>query len=246
MLESPAFRVLSRGAHQFLARLEIELAHHGGNENGRLPVTYQDLVRYGMSRNQIAAAMREAEALGFAECMRRGRGGNADSRSPSLWRITYLHDRNSRANPPTHEWKKIKTLEEARRIAREARADKDERAVMFGRRRASRRRKTENRSTKVRSVSVSVSNTGTPNPPILVSNTTDPGRKLRPLSISRVGGRAARAGRLASDTAIAPRISRPGRFAVVSLLAPWLRWRGRPLISLSASLTTCLATPELC
>jgi hypothetical protein len=52
MLESPAFRVLSRGAHQFLTRLEIELAHHGGNDNGRLPLTYQDLIDYGMSRNQ--------------------------------------------------------------------------------------------------------------------------------------------------------------------------------------------------
>jgi hypothetical protein len=27
--------------------LEIELAHHGGNDNGRLPVTYEDFIEYG-------------------------------------------------------------------------------------------------------------------------------------------------------------------------------------------------------
>jgi hypothetical protein len=132
MLESPAFAVLSRGAHQFLARLEIELAHHGGNANGQLPVTYRDLVKFGVSRNQIAAAMREAVALGFAECTRHGRGGNADSRNASLWRITYQHGRDGVTNPPTHEWRKIKTLAQALTIACEARANKDPKAVRFG------------------------------------------------------------------------------------------------------------------
>jgi hypothetical protein len=40
MIESPAFRVLSLSAHRILARLEIELAHHGGKDNGALPCTY--------------------------------------------------------------------------------------------------------------------------------------------------------------------------------------------------------------
>jgi hypothetical protein len=57
-------------------------------------------MRYGMSRNQISPAMREASALGFAECTKRGRGGNADSRAPSLWRITYL---NCNGDLPTHD-----------------------------------------------------------------------------------------------------------------------------------------------
>jgi hypothetical protein len=37
MMESPAFRVLSHSARRILDRLEIEIAHHGGNDNGRLP-----------------------------------------------------------------------------------------------------------------------------------------------------------------------------------------------------------------
>jgi hypothetical protein len=40
MMESPAYRALSIHAHRILSRLEIEHAYHGGNENGRLPVTY--------------------------------------------------------------------------------------------------------------------------------------------------------------------------------------------------------------
>jgi hypothetical protein len=47
MLESPAYRVLSRSAHMVLARIEIELGHHGGNDNGRLPVTTENFVEYG-------------------------------------------------------------------------------------------------------------------------------------------------------------------------------------------------------
>jgi hypothetical protein len=34
MLESPAYRVLSLSAHRVITRIEIELAHHGGNDNG--------------------------------------------------------------------------------------------------------------------------------------------------------------------------------------------------------------------
>lgn len=197
MLESPAFRVLSRGAQQFLCRLEIELAHHGGNNNGQLPLTYQDLIDYGMSRNQIAAAMREAVALGFAECTRQGRGGNADSRSASLWRITYQHDRGSRANPPTHEWRRFKTIEQAKSIASAARANKDPRAVMFGQ-----RRKNGNRYKKQRPAPVSETKTETQKVPVSETNTTRPVQKLILPSIvaCRAGGRVAlAAGRSAFD-----------------------------------------------
>lgn len=41
MLESPAYRVLTLSARRVLDRLEIELLRHGGNENGRLAVTYR-------------------------------------------------------------------------------------------------------------------------------------------------------------------------------------------------------------
>src|SRR5215471_12355330 len=77
MLESPAYRALSLSAHRVMSRIEIELAHHGGNDNGRLPVTKQDFIDYGIHHNAVAPAIREAEALGFVRVTERGRGGNA-------------------------------------------------------------------------------------------------------------------------------------------------------------------------
>src|ERR1700730_13730069 len=85
MLESPAYRALSRSAHMVISRIEVELAHHGGNENGRLPVTTEDFIAYGMDRGSVAPAIREAEALGFIRVTERGRGGNAEYRKPNFF-----------------------------------------------------------------------------------------------------------------------------------------------------------------
>jgi hypothetical protein len=83
MMASPAFRVLSHSAHRILDRLEIELAHHGGNDDGRLPVTFDHFAEYGIDRHSIAPAMREVEALKFIEATERGRAGNAEYRRPN-------------------------------------------------------------------------------------------------------------------------------------------------------------------
>jgi hypothetical protein len=134
MLESPAYRALSSSAHMVISRIEIELGHHGGNDNGRLPVTVDQFVEYGMHRTSVAPAIREAEALGFIHVTERGRGGNAEHRSPNRFFLTFAHGRDSRAHPPSHDWRRIKGLEEAHQIARNARANKDQRAVEHGKR----------------------------------------------------------------------------------------------------------------
>jgi len=128
MLESPAFRVLSQAGHRVLARLEIEHAHHGGADNGRLPVTFGDFERYGMDPHCVAPAQREVQALGFAEITERGRPSESDfGRHPHHWRLTYLHGANG--EKPTDEWQRHKTLKESRRVAKAARDAKDEKAV---------------------------------------------------------------------------------------------------------------------
>ena len=48
MLESAAYRALSLSAHRVLSRIEVELGHHGGTDNGKLPVTYNDFQKYGV------------------------------------------------------------------------------------------------------------------------------------------------------------------------------------------------------
>src|SRR5262252_2708394 len=140
MLESPAWRVLSLSARKVINRIEIELAHHGGNDNGRLPVTKRDFMDYSVSDRLVAPAIREAKALGFIRVTERGRGGNSEYRQPNRFFLTFAHWRTSRAEPPTHDWRKIKTDEEAEQIARAARENKNPYAVARGKRSAQKRR----------------------------------------------------------------------------------------------------------
>ena len=120
MMESPAFRVLSHSAHRILDRLEIELAHHGGNDNGRLPATFDHFAEYGIDRHSIAPAMREVEALKCIEVTERGRAGNAEYRRPNLFRLTYRSVGRALA---TDEWRSIKTEAEAKMLSKVARAN---------------------------------------------------------------------------------------------------------------------------
>jgi len=103
MIKSPAWSVLSLSARRVLDRIEIEHADHGGNDNGRLPVTYDDFERYGIHRHAIAAAIRETVALGFTEITERGRAGNAEFRSPHKFRLTYFPVRRA-------QWRKTPNL----------------------------------------------------------------------------------------------------------------------------------------
>ena len=91
MLRSPAFRVLSLTAHRILFRLGIELADHGGRDNGDLPVTFTDFEQFGVGdRHMIGPAIREIIALGFVELTKPGRSGNGAHRMPNRFRLTYL------------------------------------------------------------------------------------------------------------------------------------------------------------
>jgi hypothetical protein len=118
MLESPAWCALSLSAHRIIDRCCIELAHHGGNDNGKLPVTYDNFEAYNVHRHCIGPAIREAVALGFLQVTIQGVAGNANHRSPNLFRVTFANALNT---PATHEWRRIKTKEEAEAIANAAR-----------------------------------------------------------------------------------------------------------------------------
>jgi len=135
MLESPAWKVLSLSGRRVIDRIEIELAHHGGYDNGSLPVTFEDFIAYGIHHDAIAPAIRETEGLGFIRVTEHGRGGNAEYRQPNKFFLTFAYSRTKGAEP-THDWRKIKTLEEAMVIARAARQNKSARAVEFAERRA--------------------------------------------------------------------------------------------------------------
>lgn len=187
MLGSPAYRALSRSGHMVISRIEIELAAHGGNDNGRLPVTTEDFVQYGMHRTSVAPAIREAEALGFIGVTERGRGGNAEHRSPNCFYLTYAHTRDSRKRPPTDEWHRIKTLEEADQIARAARANKSKWAVERGKRSWRKRLQKTKSGTGNTQFSVLKGSVETSQSPVLDSGITGSGEDTKLLSISRGG-----------------------------------------------------------
>jgi hypothetical protein len=140
LLTSPAFRVLSRAAHLALFRIEVELRQHGGHANGKLIVTTQQFVEYGIHRRMIPAALRELAALGIICITVRGRGGNAEHRQPNRFLLNYACGALDAHDQVTNAWKRIQTLLEAEKIAAAARAAKDQDKVAYGRRIARRQK----------------------------------------------------------------------------------------------------------
>jgi hypothetical protein len=134
MYESPAYRVLSQSGHRILSRLEIEMAHHGGTDNGKLPTTYDQFELYGVHRHAIGPAIREVVALGFVEITQEGRSGNGEWRRPNLFRLTY---RETDLTNPTDDWRKIQTIEQAEAIATAARRASEKRNTSGGKRQVS-------------------------------------------------------------------------------------------------------------
>jgi hypothetical protein len=114
LIEAPAWRVLSLSARRLLDRIEIEHMRHGGRDNGKLAVTFDDFVEYGMDRDTIAPAMRECIALGVLVITRRGRAGNAEFHAPNLFLLPYL-----KTDTSAQRWREITTIEEAKALVRE-------------------------------------------------------------------------------------------------------------------------------
>jgi hypothetical protein len=166
MLESPAFRVLSLSARRVLDRLEIELAHHGGQDNGRLPCTFMDFQRFGIDRHAIAPAIRECIALGFL-IYEPGAAGNADFRRPNHFHLTYRHTDHA---DPLHAWRRVTSEDEALSLALAARRSEKQKAGVGK-----------------RTVSVGVSHTEMPELPVGVSHTTGPVGVSHTTSRSRGG-----------------------------------------------------------
>lgn len=182
MVESPALRVRSPALVLVMHRLEAEHMAHGAAENGKLIVTRRQFQEWGVHRDSIAPAIREGEALGFF-VVNRGHAGVGGNGQAHRFRLTYVNEKHGIA--PTHEWSRITTIEEAERIAKEARAEKDQRAQKLGERSA--------RSTLQKKFSVPVSGKTYPgyrdresNNEVTVTGTTRPRSRLPgPLSISR-------------------------------------------------------------
>jgi hypothetical protein len=125
MMESPAYRVLSLSAHRALSRIEVEWAHHGGQDNGRLPVTFDDFAKYGVHRAAIGPALAELEALGFVVITEKGKMARAaDYRRPNKFLLTSRPA--NKGVDPLHKWRRFKTMQEAEAVAEVARKSSGE------------------------------------------------------------------------------------------------------------------------
>jgi hypothetical protein len=127
MLRSPAWRYLPNNARRVLERLELEHLEHGGAENGKLICTYDDFAAAGLRRASIALAIRQCVALGFVAITRRGKRAIAEYRVPAMYRLTHVLNRyaDGGRREPTHEWRSIKTDDDALLALRRAAGERN-------------------------------------------------------------------------------------------------------------------------
>jgi len=102
LMESPAWGALTLAAIRVLERLEIELMKHAGKNNGRLIVTYDQFVEYGVRRMSIASAIKLLVDVGLLEVPRKGWRSAGRDRRPAMYRITYYA---ANGEPASDEWK---------------------------------------------------------------------------------------------------------------------------------------------
>ena len=132
MLESPAYRALSRAGHQLLARLMVEHCDHAGKENGRLAVSWDAFQAAGLHRSTMAQTLDEVTRLGFVRVVDEGhRGYGTAIGRRATYRLTFAGVVGDDSGPPTNDWKAI--------------SQADARSIMEAVRQAERKRKARRR-----------------------------------------------------------------------------------------------------
>jgi len=103
---------LSQNALKIFFRLLDEHVAHGRFENGKLRVSQRQLSEQRDIRYQsVPKAVRELEAVGLVAVVRSGKMLGKDA--PNLYRLTMYGD-SSLIAPPTNEWKRYRTMKEAK------------------------------------------------------------------------------------------------------------------------------------
>jgi hypothetical protein len=129
MLESPAWRALPSAAKAVIERIAIEHMSHGGTENGRLPVTYDDFEKYRIRRMSIRFGIMAAHALGWITVTEEGHAGAGDTRRAARYALQWL-DRHDGA-PRSNGWKRFETMADANgmieKVRKELKAEAGER-----------------------------------------------------------------------------------------------------------------------
>jgi hypothetical protein len=106
MYESPAFQELTKhkGARTVVDRIAYEHLSQGGKGNGRLKVTFDNFVAWGMSRAKVGDNVAIAQALGFIKLVKRGLASFEDLRFPSEYAVTW---QTIGSELPTNDWRYV-------------------------------------------------------------------------------------------------------------------------------------------
>jgi hypothetical protein len=153
MVESPAFQVLSLAALRVMHRIELEHMNHGGAENGRLQVTFDQFVERGVDRKAIAPAIRELAVLGFLEVTEPGHAAADGNGRANRFRLTYVNCKTR--EQPTDEWRRVDTIEVAKATVAAVKRETTPRARDLGKRSWRARMKNQNSVPKTERSSVS-------------------------------------------------------------------------------------------
>jgi hypothetical protein len=109
MLGSITYQALGVSARRVLDFLLHEHMSHGGQENGRLAAPYRQLVRWGVTRADIAQGLEELIVAGFVRKTQHGM--RTEGGPPSRFALTWLPTdgwdpvkRPGQGAPATHDW----------------------------------------------------------------------------------------------------------------------------------------------
>ena len=90
LLESDAWRSMSRASRVVVDRIMLEHMAHAGTENGNLVVTYADFVKFGVRRESLPAAIADATDRGLITITEKGRASTGVDRWPSRYALGWL------------------------------------------------------------------------------------------------------------------------------------------------------------
>jgi hypothetical protein len=120
MLRSGAMRSLSIHARRCLDRIMVEHMDHGGQENGRLKVTWGDFARFGVERHEIGPALKELVAVGLIEIESLGRAivWGKSKGTPAQYRLSHLPvSEPNNFRPASNQWKRFEEDVDAAKAA---------------------------------------------------------------------------------------------------------------------------------
>jgi hypothetical protein len=122
MLLSPAWKAASHLQQAMVFALLGELGRHSGKENGHLVFTNRNLREFGFSFDAIKPNLIALRALGFIsyKAGRPGLKGYGKARRHRLTFLPILDGDGNEVEPPTDEWARFTTTEQAKAAVRQA------------------------------------------------------------------------------------------------------------------------------